>query len=76
MPDETRDADGFHIYLRDLDDNFVWSAGYQPTRIARRNMSFTVTGAWPRSCGWIATSNAGLRYAFRRMTILRFAVAN
>ena len=27
------DADGFHVYLRDLADNFVWSAGYQPTRV-------------------------------------------
>jgi N,N'-diacetylchitobiose phosphorylase len=31
--DETRDADGFYIYLRDLDDGLVWSAGYQPTRV-------------------------------------------
>ncbi len=34
LPDETRDADGFYIYLRDLDDHAVWSAGYQPTRVA------------------------------------------
>jgi cyclic beta-1,2-glucan synthetase len=34
LPDETRDADGFFIYLRDLDDDAVWSAGYQPTRVA------------------------------------------
>src|SRR4051794_6030562 len=31
--DETRDADGFYIYLRDLEDGFVWSAGYQPSRV-------------------------------------------
>src|SRR3954466_13940705 len=31
--DETRDADGFYIYLRDLGDGLVWSAGYQPTRV-------------------------------------------
>src|SRR5258705_2233433 len=31
--DETRDADGFYIYIRDLDDGSVWSAGYQPTRV-------------------------------------------
>src|SRR5215475_9471026 len=30
--DETRDAEGFYIYIRDLDDGQVWSAGYQPTR--------------------------------------------
>src|SRR2546428_9580595 len=29
--DETRDADGFHIYLRDLNDGFLWSAGFQPS---------------------------------------------
>src|SRR4051812_38058336 len=31
--DKTRDADGFYIYIRDLDDGYVWSAGYQPTRV-------------------------------------------
>src|SRR6476660_7808362 len=31
--DETRDAEGFYIYIRDLDDGQVWSAGYQPTRV-------------------------------------------
>ncbi|MGD9635045.1 MAG: hypothetical protein AB7G28_02235 [Pirellulales bacterium] len=31
--DLTCDREGFHIYLRDLDDNFVWSAGFQPTRV-------------------------------------------
>ncbi|MEO8448345.1 MAG: glycosyl transferase [Gemmatimonadota bacterium] len=31
-PDRTADADGFFVYLRDLDANTVWSAGFQPTR--------------------------------------------
>jgi N,N'-diacetylchitobiose phosphorylase len=31
--DPTCDSDGFHIYLRDLEDDFLWSAGYQPTRV-------------------------------------------
>src|SRR4029079_8714834 len=31
--DETRDAEGFYIYIRDLDDGQVWSAGYQPMRV-------------------------------------------
>ena len=44
MPDATCDADGFHIYLRDLDDNFVWSAGYQPTRIAAAQYDFQCKG--------------------------------
>ncbi|MEX2308870.1 MAG: hypothetical protein WD738_14820 [Pirellulales bacterium] len=40
LQDETRDADGFYIYLRDLDDNFVWSAGYQPTRVIASHYDF------------------------------------
>jgi cyclic beta-1,2-glucan synthetase len=32
-PDTTCDSDGFHVYLRDLDDDFVWSAGFQPARV-------------------------------------------
>ena len=40
--DATRDADGFYIYLRDLDDNFVWSAGYQPKRIEPSRYQFSV----------------------------------
>lgn len=31
--DKTRDADGFHIYVRDLEDKDFWSVGYQPTRV-------------------------------------------
>ena len=38
--DETRDADGFHLYLRDLDENIVWSAGYQPTRVQPSQYEF------------------------------------
>ena len=38
--DETRDADGFHIYLRDLEENVVWSAGYQPTRVQPSQYEF------------------------------------
>ncbi|HMB89986.1 MAG TPA: hypothetical protein VKP65_04010, partial [Rhodothermales bacterium] len=30
LADRTRDADGFFIYLRDLDSRAFWSAGYQP----------------------------------------------
>ncbi len=38
--DETLDADGFYVYLRDLDDGFVWSAGYQPTRVVPSQYAF------------------------------------
>jgi N,N'-diacetylchitobiose phosphorylase len=31
--DQTRDADGFYIYFRDLNDGFLWSAGYQPSLV-------------------------------------------
>ncbi|MDO8667332.1 MAG: hypothetical protein Q7J79_12005, partial [Gemmatimonadales bacterium] len=30
--DRTRDADGFFLYVRDLERNVVWSAGLQPVR--------------------------------------------
>ncbi|HYD52052.1 MAG TPA: hypothetical protein VEA99_05475 [Gemmatimonadaceae bacterium] len=33
-PDAVRDADGTFLYLRDLDDGAVWSAGHQPVRRA------------------------------------------
>lgn len=42
-PDPTCDCDGFHVYLRDLDDDFVWSAGYQPTRVAPDAYQFQFT---------------------------------
>src|SRR3972149_3628762 len=32
-PDRTTCVDGFHVFLRDLEDDFVWSAGYQPMRV-------------------------------------------
>ncbi len=28
--DRTQDSDGFHIYVRDLEDNQFWTMGYQP----------------------------------------------
>jgi len=34
VPDKTEDANGFFIYLRDLDSYAAWSAGLQPTRVA------------------------------------------
>ncbi|HEX8694753.1 MAG TPA: hypothetical protein VF746_20170 [Longimicrobium sp.] len=35
--DRTRDADGFFVYLRDLDSGEIWSTGHQPTgRAAER----------------------------------------
>ncbi len=30
--DRSEDADGFFVYLRDLEDGAVWSAGHQPVR--------------------------------------------
>ena len=33
-------CDGFHIFLRDLDDDFVWSAGFQPTRVMPTTYEF------------------------------------
>ncbi|MFO0791583.1 MAG: hypothetical protein U0805_19145 [Pirellulales bacterium] len=39
--DEVCDADGFFIYLRDLDDNAVWSASYQPTRATPTQYEFS-----------------------------------
>ncbi|HVT30792.1 MAG TPA: hypothetical protein VHE81_22495, partial [Lacipirellulaceae bacterium] len=44
--DETRDADGFYLYLRDLDDGFVWSAGYQPTRVIPLRYTFRSDSNW------------------------------
>jgi cyclic beta-1,2-glucan synthetase len=44
QPDRTCDVDGFHIYVRDLDDGFVWSAGYQPTRVAPSHYDFRCAG--------------------------------
>ena len=36
VPDRTRDADGFFLYLRDLESGLRWSAGYQPIRAPAR----------------------------------------
>jgi len=33
MPDAVGSTDGFHIYLRDLDDPFLWSAAYLPAQV-------------------------------------------
>ncbi len=38
--DQVCDGDGFYVYLRDLDDDFVWSAGYQPTRVKPAKYEF------------------------------------
>ncbi len=38
--DEVAESDGVHFYLRDLDDGFVWSAGYQPTRVVPSRYEF------------------------------------
>jgi cyclic beta-1,2-glucan synthetase len=35
------ELDGFHIYLRDLDSQEVWSAGYLPTRVTPSEYSFS-----------------------------------
>ena len=43
--DSTCNSDGFHLYLRDLDDQFVWSAGYQPTRVTPDAYEFQFNGA-------------------------------
>jgi cellobiose phosphorylase len=34
QPDRTRDADGFFLYVRDLETNRTWSAGQQPVHSA------------------------------------------
>jgi cyclic beta-1,2-glucan synthetase len=33
-------SDGFHVYLRDLDDDSVWSVGFMPTRIVADQYEF------------------------------------
>ena len=43
--DQVCDADGFHVYLRDLDDNCVWSAGYQPTHVQADEYEFNSSAA-------------------------------
>ncbi len=41
--DRTEDADGFFIYLRDLDDGRLWSAGHQPVRAPAERYDATST---------------------------------
>ena len=38
--DETCDANGTFIYLHDLDDGAVWSAGFQPTCVVPDEYEF------------------------------------
>jgi N,N'-diacetylchitobiose phosphorylase len=42
VPDPTSDADGFHLYLRDLEQGKVWSAGFQPTLVLPDEYDFVV----------------------------------
>ena len=44
-PDSTGESCGFHLFLRDLDDQFVWSAGYQPTHVVPEAYEFRFDGA-------------------------------
>ncbi len=39
--DAVSNSDGVQIYVRDLDENLIWSAGYQPTRIAASQYEFS-----------------------------------
>ena len=48
--DETRDADGFYIYLCDLDDGKTWSAAAEPAQYGRTGkLSFYMDAAGVRS---------------------------
>lgn len=40
VPDPTRDADGYFIYVRDLEDHVFWSVGHQP--VQRRPAHYAV----------------------------------
>jgi N,N'-diacetylchitobiose phosphorylase len=54
--DRTRDADGFFVYLRDLDSGEVWSAGYQPVgRAADRYDASPARGEIVRRDGSVET---------------------
>lgn len=44
-PDPTRERDGFHIYIRDLDTGRVWSAGLEPAPLEPRHYECRVDGA-------------------------------
>ena len=43
--DRTRDAQGFFLYVRDLDEGRVWSAGFQPTRRTPAHYQLNLSGA-------------------------------
>jgi N,N'-diacetylchitobiose phosphorylase len=43
LPDPTCDADGFHVFLRDLDDGALWSAGFQPTCAVPQEYLFAIS---------------------------------
>lgn len=45
MPESTGESCGFQLFLRDLDDQFVWSAGYHPTRILPDAYDFRFDGS-------------------------------
>ena len=67
--DEIADADGFYLYLRDLEDDQKWSAGYQPMRVAPTQYEFR---ARERSGNHAdgsrhRVSRAGLRLAAARL---------
>jgi len=44
-PDATRERDGFHIYIRDLDTGRVWTAGLEPAPLEPRHWEFSFDGA-------------------------------
>src|SRR5690606_31849244 len=44
-PDMTRESDGFHIYIRDLDTGSVWSAGLEPVPLEPRHWEHGFDGA-------------------------------
>lgn len=39
-PTDCLDPNGFHVYLREIASGFVWSAGYQPTRVLPQRYEF------------------------------------
>lgn len=54
--DRTRDAQGFFLYVRDVDDDRFWSAGFQPTRRAPARYQLHLCGA----CVEIVREDAGI----------------
>jgi cyclic beta-1,2-glucan synthetase len=57
--DRTEDGDGFFIYLRDLDDGHVWSAGHEPVRAAAERY----TSRYEPGCVRIERLDAGIATA-------------